>query len=60
MILKVVNPFREDLQYKALIFLMEHNKWVETNILPVNAENTSFEAWPDIIVTITLSDWKFK
>lgn len=60
MIMKAVNHFREDLQYKALIFLMEHNKWVETNILPVNAGNSSFETWSDIIVTITLSDWKFK
>ncbi|MBA3900120.1 MAG: hypothetical protein H0X62_07915 [Bacteroidetes bacterium] len=60
MMLKVINPFSKDLQYNAHVFLMEYEKWIETTVLPVNAESTSYETWPDIIVTIALSDWKLK
>jgi hypothetical protein len=59
MMLKVSNPFDKDLTYAARIFLMEANKWVSTSVLPVRAGISSFEMWPDVIITIGLSDWKF-
>lgn len=59
MLLKVVNPFTMDLSYSANMFLMSYNKWAKTNILPVKAKLTSYETWPDVIVTLALSDWKF-
>jgi hypothetical protein len=60
MMLEIKNPFKYDLEYKALIYLMEHKKWVSTNVLPVKANLLSYETWPDIIITMALSEWKFK
>lgn len=60
MMLKIDNPFDKKLEYKANMFLMKNNKWVSTNVLPVQPKLSHFETWPDIIVTIALSDWKFK
>ncbi len=59
MMLKVTNPFDRDLTYSVAMFLMNSNKWVKTNALPVRAKLTSYETWPDLIVTLALSDWKF-
>jgi hypothetical protein len=33
--LKVYNPFQQTLIYKAKMYLLNHDKWVETSILPV-------------------------
>lgn len=60
MMLSIKNPFDKDLNYKALIYLMEHKKWVSTSVLPVVAGKVSFETWPDIIVTIALTNWTLK
>lgn len=60
MLLKIANPFKEKLYYSAVIFLMQQKKWVNTDVYPVEAEISSFESWPDIITSITLSKWSFK
>ncbi len=60
MMLKVVNPFKKDLEYEAMMFIVGHNKWINTNVLPVKAKLTGFETWPDVIITLVLSDWKLK
>jgi hypothetical protein len=60
MMLKVVNPFYKKLEYKANMFLMMDNKWVPTNVLPLQQKLTSYETWSDLIVTIALSGWTFK
>lgn len=60
MLLKVTNPFKEKLYYSAVIFLMQQKKWVNTEVYPVEGEISSFESWPDIITSITLSKWSFK
>lgn len=60
MMLKISNPFKMDLSYSAKIFLMTHNTWVNTNVLPVKAGLSSIEMWPDVIVSIGLADWTFK
>jgi hypothetical protein len=57
--LKVDNPFKKDLVYTAMIFPMNANKWLHSNVLPVNAGLSSFELWPDVILTIGLANWKF-
>lgn len=58
--LKVTNPFSTQLIYQAKIFLLTHNKWVDTDVLPVEPGLSSFETWPDIITSIGLGNWTFK
>jgi len=60
MTLKIENPFNTKLEYKANIFLMKYNKWAPTSVIPVQPKLTSYETWPDLIVTIALSGWTFK
>lgn len=58
MILKVVNPFDKDLEYKAMMYIVGHNKWIQTNVLPVKSKLAGFETWSDVIITLVLSEWK--
>lgn len=58
MILMVVNPFDKDLEYKAMMYIVGHNKWIQTNVLPVKSKLTGYETWSDVIITLVLSDWK--
>jgi hypothetical protein len=58
--LKVTNPFHYRLIYKAKIFLLTKNKWTDTDVLPVEAGISGFEAWPQVITSIVLSDWKIQ
>lgn len=58
MILKIVNPFDKDLEYKAMMYIVGHNKWIQTNVLPVKSKLTGYETWSDVIITLVLSDWK--
>ena len=60
MILKIVNPFKKDLKYKAMMFIVGHDKWINTNVLPVRAKLSVYESWSDVIITLVLSDWKLK
>lgn len=60
MMLKVVNPFKKDLEYKAMMFIVGHNQWINTNVLPVKSKLTGYETWTDVIITIVLSDWELK
>jgi hypothetical protein len=58
MMLKVKNPFKQDLTYSALIRIMNSGKWAETSIMPVKAGLIGIEMWPDVIVSIALNEWK--
>jgi hypothetical protein len=60
MMLKIINPFKKDLEYTAMMFIVGHDKWINTNVLPVRAKLTSYETWTDVIITLVLSDWKLK
>ncbi len=60
MMLKIENPFEKDLEYKAMMFIVGHDKWINTNVYPVRARLTSIEMWSDVIITLVLSDWKLK
>ena len=58
MLLKIVNPFRNNLSYHAFIYLMKHSKWVKTSTIPVMAGLAAYETWPDIITSIALGGWR--
>lgn len=60
MLLKVFNPFKEALDYKALMFTVGHDKWKKTKVLPVPAKMAGYESWNEVIITLVLKDWKFK
>ncbi len=60
MMLEIHNPFKKELNYKARMLLMQHNKWVSTGVIPVRAKLSSFETWPDLIVSLALGSWEFK
>jgi hypothetical protein len=60
MMLNIVNPFKYDLEYKAMMFIVGHNQWINTSVLPVKAKLAVYETWQDVIITIVLSDWTLK
>lgn len=60
MMLKIVNPFNKDLEYKAMMYVVGKNHWINTNVLPIKSKLTGFEMWPDVIITLVLSEWKLK
>jgi hypothetical protein len=60
MMLEIVNPFKKDLEYKAMMFIVGHDKWISTSVLPVKAKLTGYETWPDVIITLVLTEWKLK
>jgi sulfate adenylyltransferase subunit 1 (EFTu-like GTPase family) len=60
MMLKIANPFKYELQYKAQMNIVRHNKWIPTNVYPVKPKLTTFEIWGDVIISLVLSDWLLK
>jgi len=60
MMLNIVNPFEKDIVYKAMMFIVGHDKWINTNVYPVRAKLTGIEMWSDVIITLVLSDWELK
>ena len=60
MMLKVVNPFEKDIAYKAMMFIVGHDQWINTNVLPVKSKLTGYETWTDVIITLVLADWELK
>ncbi|MGB3402518.1 MAG: hypothetical protein WBA77_07490, partial [Microcoleaceae cyanobacterium] len=58
MMLSVANPFKKDLEYKAMMHIVGHHQWIETNVLPVGAKISGVEIWSDVVTTVALSDWK--
>ena len=59
MMLEVQNPFAKNLTYEATMFLLNQKKWVDTDVYPVMAGLSGIETWPDIIISLGLSNWKF-
>ena len=60
MMLKIINPFDKILEYKAGIYLLKYNQWINTSTIPIRAGLMSFESWPDIISTMVLHDFILK
>ena len=58
--LKIENPFPQDLIYSSKIFLLKQNRWTDTDVYPVHAKLAAFETWPDVIISIALGNWAFK
>ena len=56
--LSVSNPFSKSLVYSCTMFLLQQQRWVSTNVLPVPAQLSGYETWPDVIVSMALGDWK--
>jgi hypothetical protein len=57
MMLKIINPFDKKLEYKAAVYFARYNKWDDTSTIPVRAKLTSYESWPDILLSIVLYDF---
>jgi len=60
MMLNVNNPFDKVLKYKALMYIVGHDKWIRTSIIPIQPRLSGFETWNDIIITLALEDWQLK
>jgi hypothetical protein len=60
LMLKIKNPLKKTLKYKAMMFIVGQDKWIPTNVLPIASELSSFELWNDIIITMVLTDWTLK
>jgi hypothetical protein len=50
MMLMIKNPFKQQLVYDAIIFVMNSNKWAKTDVLSVQPELMGIETWPNVIV----------
>jgi hypothetical protein len=59
MMLQIQNPFSKNLTYEAKMFLLTPKKWVNTDVYPIGAGLSGIETWPDIIISLSLSNWKF-
>jgi len=55
-----INPFNKDMVYKARMFIVGHDKWINTNVFPVKAKMAAYETWSDVIISLVLLDWSFK
>ena len=61
MMLRVTNPFKQNLAYKAKIRLDKpKDKWVASSVLPIKPGITSYETWPEILTGIELTDWSLQ
>lgn len=58
MILKLKNPFNRKLEYKAKMYIVGQNKWMNTSIIPVQPNLIGYETWTDVIITLALDNWK--
>jgi hypothetical protein len=60
MMLKVQNPFKQQLIYDAIMYVMNSNKWARTDVLPVMPGISGYETWQEVIVSIALLHWTLK
>lgn len=60
MVLKVTNPFDRKLNYNAMMYIVGHNKWISTSIIPIQPNLMNFEMWNDVIITLVLEKWRFE
>lgn len=60
MFLVVKNPFDKQLKYEALMYIVGHDKWLETSIIPIQPNLVNYEMWRDVIITLVLKDWNLE
>lgn len=60
MMLIVKNPFSKKLIYNANMYIVGHNKWISTSIMPIMPNLVGYEMWNDVIITLSLDKWRFE
>ncbi|SDQ12430.1 hypothetical protein SAMN05421664_0616 [Chryseobacterium soldanellicola] len=60
MMLHVSNPFDKILHYNAMMNVVGKKGWFKTSIIPIDPKLTNFETWPQVIITLVLSNWRFE
>ena len=60
MMLIVKNPFDKKLNYNALMYIVGHNKWIPTSIIPILPNLVNYETWNDVIITLVLEKWRLE
>jgi hypothetical protein len=60
MMLIVKNPFNKKLIYDANMYIVGHNKWIPTSIMPILPNIIGYETWSDVIITLALDKWRFE
>ena len=60
MMLTVFNPFEKELTYRAVMSTLRNKNWTETDVWPVQPKLSGIEMWPDLILSLGLSDWRFE
>jgi hypothetical protein len=60
MMLIVKNPFNKKLIYDAQMYIVGHNKWIPTSIIPILPNIVGYETWNDVIITLVLEKWRFE
>ena len=60
MMLNVKNPFDRKLYHNAMMYTPKHDYWKPTSIIPIRPKLQNFETWPHSIITLLLTDWRFK
>jgi len=60
MMLNVKNPFDKILNYNAMMFTPNSQKWKSTSIIPIQPKLENFESWPHAIITLVLDKFRFE
>ena len=60
MFLEVKNPFEKYLNYSAMMYIVGHDEWIDTSIIPIFPKILGLEMWSDVIITITLHSWRIQ
>ena len=60
MMLEVKNPFNKELDYDAMMYIVGHNNWIKTSIIPIKPKLMNFEMWNDVIITLVLNNWRIQ
>jgi len=55
--LKISNPFDYKLSYNAAMYIVGGTDWLSTTTMPVEANLTNFELWPEVVITLVLNNW---
>lgn len=60
MMLKVTNPFDRKLNYNAMMYIVGHDKWISTSIIPILPNLVNYETWNNVIISLVLEKWRFE
>jgi len=60
MSLTISNPYNKQLRYKAMMNLLQNNKWVNTSVYPVLPNIKAIEMWQAPITMLALGSFELK